>query len=130
MVVPDAKRNLFSVRQALLAGHRIEFGQNPGLYILGNRNYFVPFTTCPNSGLWLIKLLPPPTKHNRIYASNNVTEDALSQALTQPATDTRLEDHAKLGHISFKRMRELDIQGITKTPPAKRLKKIKWVQSA
>jgi hypothetical protein len=37
--------------------------------------------------------------------------------------DRRLQDHERLGHISFKRMRQLDIDGIT-PPTSKRLKPI------
>ncbi len=39
------------------------------------------------------------------------------------AQDTRLQDHERLGHISFKRMRQLDIDGIS-PPTSKRLKPI------
>ena len=37
--------------------------------------------------------------------------------------DTRLQDHERLGHISFKRMRQLNIDGITPAT-SKRLKPI------
>jgi hypothetical protein len=67
LVVPDAKRPLWSVRHAQLAGHAIVLGAKPGLLLQGNPRYFVPFINCPETGLWLIRLLPPPTLHNRIY---------------------------------------------------------------
>jgi hypothetical protein len=67
LVVPDAKRPLWSVRHAQLAGHEIVIGNRPGLLLQGNPRYFVPFINCPDTGLWLIRLLPPPPLHNRIY---------------------------------------------------------------
>jgi hypothetical protein len=115
LVVPDAKRPLWSVRHAQLAGHEIVLGNRPGLLLQGNPRYFVPFINCPDTGLWLIRLLPPPTLHNRIYPIHLATNSI--------AQDTRLQDHERLGHISFKRMRQLEIDGIT-PPTSKRLKPI------
>jgi hypothetical protein len=57
LVVPDAKRPLWSVRHAQLAGHEIVLGNRPGLLLQGNPRYFVPFVNCPDTGLWLIRLL-------------------------------------------------------------------------
>ena len=73
LVVPDAKRPLWSVRHAQLAGHEIVLGAKPGLLLQGNPRYFVPFINCPETGLWLIRLLPPPTLHNRIYPIHPAT---------------------------------------------------------
>jgi hypothetical protein len=115
LVVPVAKRPLWSVRHAQLAGHEIVLGNRPGLLLQGNPHYFVPFINCPDTGLWLIRLLPPPTLHNRIYPIHLATNSI--------AQDTRLQDHERLGHISFKRMRQLEIDGIT-PPTSKRLKPI------
>jgi hypothetical protein len=115
LVVPDAKRPLWSVRHAQLASHEIVLGNRPGLLLQGNPRYFVPFINCPDTGLWLIRLLPPPTLHNRIYPIHLATNSI--------AQDTRLQDHERLGHISFKRMRQLEIDGIT-PPTSKRLKPI------
>jgi hypothetical protein len=115
LVVPDAKRPLWSVRHAQLAGHEIVLGNRPGLLLQGNPRYFVPFINCPDTGLWLIRLLPLPTLHNRIYPIHLATNSIVQ--------DTRLQDHERLGHISFKRMRQLDIDGITPTT-SKRLKPI------
>jgi hypothetical protein len=115
LVVPDAKRPLSSVRHAQLAGHEIVLGNRPGLLLQENPRYFVPFINCPDTGLWLIRLLPPPTLHNRIYPIHLATNSI--------AQDTRLQDHERLGHISFKRMRQLEIDGIT-PPTSKRLKPI------
>ena len=72
LMVPDAKRPLWSVRHAPLAGHDIVLGANPGLLLQGNPRYFVPFINCPETGLWLIRLLPPPTLHNRIYPIGSI----------------------------------------------------------
>ena len=119
LVVPDAKRPLWSVRHAQLAGHEIVLGAKPGLLLQGNPRYFVPFINCPETGLWLIRLLPPPTLHNRIYPIHLAT-NRIAQSISQ---DTRLQDHERLGHISFKRMRQLEIDGIT-PPTSKRLKPI------
>ena len=73
LVVPDAKRPLWSVRYAQLAGREIVLGAKPGLLLQGNPRYFVPFINCPETGLWLIRLLPPPTLHNRIYPIHPAT---------------------------------------------------------
>ena len=55
LVVPDAKRPLWSVRHAQLAGHEIVLGNRPGLLLQGNPCYFVPLINCPDTGLWLIR---------------------------------------------------------------------------
>ena len=89
LVVPDAKRPLWSVRHAQLAGHEIVLGAKPGLLLQGNPRYFVPFINCPETGLWLIRLLPPPTLHNRIYPIHLAT-NRIAQSISQ---DTRLQDH-------------------------------------
>jgi hypothetical protein len=47
LVVPDAKRPLWSVRHAQLAGHEIVLGARPGLLLQGTPRYFVPFINCP-----------------------------------------------------------------------------------
>ena len=110
LVVPDAKRPLWSVMHAQL---EIVLGAKPGLLLQGNPRYVVPFINCPETGLWLIRLLPPPTLHNRIYPIHLATPSTKSprtQASEYP--DSRLQDHERLGHISFKRMRQLNIDGI------------------
>jgi len=38
--------------------------------------------------------------------------------------DTRITDHQRLGHPSFKRMKDLDIDGITTIPTGKRMNPI------
>ena len=94
LVVPNAKRPLWSVRHAQLAGHEIVLDTKPGLLLQGNPSYFVPFVNCPETGLWLIRLLPPPTLHNRIYPIHLSTNSL--------AHDTRLQDHERLGNISVR----------------------------
>ena len=117
LVVPDSQRTLYSVRQAQQTGHNIIFGSQPGIEVLGNPHDFIPFIQCPQSGLWLLKLYPP--QHNKVYpVFNNTTPTQASQALTQ---EQRLNDHQRLGHISQKRQRELDIEGITKPSKKARL---------
>jgi len=54
-LVPDAKRPLWSVRHAQLAGHEIVLGNRSGLLLQGNPCYFVPLINCPDTGLWLIR---------------------------------------------------------------------------
>ena len=91
-----------------------------GLLLHGNQRYFVPFMNSQETGLLLIRLLPPPALHNRIYSIDLATNS------TKPPTslDTRLQDHERLGHISFKRnLRQLNIDGITPAT-SKRLKPI------
>ncbi len=46
LVVPDAKRPLWSIRHAQLAGHEIVLGNRPGLLLQGNLRHFVPFINC------------------------------------------------------------------------------------
>jgi len=99
----------------------------------------VPFSLCPTTGLWQIHLLPPAAATNRVYcipttalnASTDIDRQYLADSHTdeidprnEEAIDTRLSDHQKLGHPSFKRMRNLDIDGITVIPPGKKMKPI------
>ena len=42
LVVPDASRMLFSISQALAAGHHVHFGNSPGL-LLKDTKAFIPF---------------------------------------------------------------------------------------
>lgn len=94
----------------------------PGLLLQGNPRYLVLLINCPETGPWLIRLLQPPTLHNHISPIHLSTKSDIptsSQVPTSP--DTRLQDHERLGHISFKRMSQLNIDGIT-PPTSKRLK--------
>ena len=63
LVVPDASRILFSISQALTAGHHVHFGTNPGLLLHGNKQ-FIPFVKDEQSGMFLLPLYPPLTRHN------------------------------------------------------------------
>jgi hypothetical protein len=104
------------------AGHEIVLGAKPGLLLQGNPRYFVPLINCPETGMGLIRLLPPPTLHNRIYPIHLATNSDIPTSNRVPTSpDTRLQDHERLGHISFKRMSQLNIDGIT-PPTSKRLK--------
>ena len=112
-----------SVRHTQLAGHEIVFGaktrsspsREPTL--LGALDQ-----VAINLSLGLIRLLPPPTLHNRIYPICLATNSDLPTSNRVPTSpDTRLQDHERLGHISFKRMSQLNIDGIT-PPTSKRLK--------
>ena len=102
-----------------LASHEIVLGATPGLLVQGNPRYFVPFINFQETGLWLMNLLPPPTLHNRIYPINLATDSAKAPT----SQETRIQDHERLGQISFKRMRQLNVDGITQ-PTSKRLKPI------
>ena len=110
------------MRHAQLAGHEIVLGAKLGLLLQGNPRYLVLLINCPETGPWLIRLLQPPALHNRISPIHLATKSDIptsSQVPTSP--DTRLQDHERLGHISFKRMSQLNIDGIT-PPTSKRLK--------
>jgi hypothetical protein len=69
-------------------------------------------------------LLPPPTLHNRIYPIHLATSSDKSPCGQASASqDSMLQDHERLDHISFKRVRRLNIDGST-PPTSKRLKPI------
>ena len=86
LVVPDAKRPLWSVRHAQIAGHEIVLGAKPGLLLQGNPRYFVPFINCPETGLWLIRLFLPPTLHNRIYPIHLATNSDIPTSKRVPTS--------------------------------------------
>ena len=116
LILPDARNNLLSVRCLQKDGHEITLGSRPGLLLFSNKSEFIPFTTCPNTGLWLLPCLPHPTKHNGLYAMQG-TEPNIEeiQALKNA--------HQALGHPSYKRMRQLNITGSDlATRPTKRLR--------
>jgi hypothetical protein len=110
LVVPDAKRPLWGRCDT----HNLRVMKSclvlkPGLLLQGNPRYLVLLINCPETGPWLIRLLQPPTLHNRISPIHLATKSDIptsSQVPTSP--DTRLQDHERLGHISFKRMRQLN----------------------
>ena len=140
IIVPDTVRNLLSVQQLQKAGHTVILSsKRAGIQIDSAHEHFVPFSLCPTTGLWQIHLLPPAAATNRVYcipttalnASTDIDRQYLADSHTdeidprnEEAIDTRLSDHQKLGHPSFKRMRNLDIDGITVIPPGKKMKPI------
>ena len=139
IVVPDTVRNLLSVHQLQKAGHTITLGsKRAGIQINSSHEHFVPFSLCPTTGLWLIHLLPPAAATTRVYsipatvlnASTDLDRSKLAYSHTSElddqdadSIDTRLSDHQKLGHPSFKRM-PLDIEGINIIPPGREMKTI------
>jgi len=145
LIIPDSHRNLYSVRHAQHAGHTVILGTHAGLLPYHDSDLFVPFIEDKNTGLWLLPLLPPPTAHNGVYPIYNAIEGSedredsieLQQNIIQenaeqpfqqqvastPATFQQdrtnlLNDHHRLGHISMKRARSLNIDGIQQ-PPSK-----------
>jgi hypothetical protein len=124
LIVPDTIRNLLSVHQLQKAGHTVVLGHKAGIHIDSQNAHFVPFTVCPTTGLWLLNLLPPPTATNRVYKVPTHLLTANAETTDIENTDTRITDHQRLGHPSFKRMRDLDIDGVTIIPAGKRMKPI------
>jgi hypothetical protein len=66
LVVPDASRMLFSISQALLAGHHVHFRNSPGL-LLKDTKAFIPFVRDTHTGMYLLPLVPPVSRHNGTY---------------------------------------------------------------
>lgn len=100
LILPDARNNLLSVRCLQKQGHEVTLGATPGLLLNSDKNTFVSFSTCPVTGLWLLPCLPHISKSNGLYAMQG---DDVQEALK--------DTHRALGHISFKRMRDLNIEG-------------------
>jgi len=65
-------------------------------------------------------------KHSSVASFSGNTRSHTDEVdpRNEEAIDTRLSDHQKLGHPYFKRMRNLDIDGITVIPPGKKMKPI------
>ena len=110
LVVPDASRILFSISQALTAGHHVHFGTNPGLLLHGSTQ-FIPFVKDVQSGMFLLPLYPPLTRHNGTYPLTHHVGAEAEQILpaipiyTPPAAVT----HNTLGHVSNRRTKQLDV---------------------
>jgi hypothetical protein len=66
LVVPDASRMFFSISQALLAGHHVHFGNSPG-FLLKDTKAFIPFVRDTHTGMYLLPLIPPVSRHNGTY---------------------------------------------------------------
>jgi len=71
LVIPVRHRNLYSVRQAQLAGHTVILGAQAGLLPYGDPQHFVLFLEDKSTGLWLLPLLPPPQAHSGVYPIYN-----------------------------------------------------------
>ena len=111
LVVPDASRILFSISQALTAGHHVHFGSSPGL-LLQSTKQFIPFVKDTQSGMYLLPLFPPLARHNGTYPlqSNNAQAEDIQPAIpitayTPPASVV----HDTLGHVSNRRTQQLDV---------------------
>jgi len=124
LIVPDTVHNLLSVHQLQKAGHTVVLGHKAGIQIDSHKEHFVPFTVCPITGLLLLFPLPPPTATNRVYTVHSRLLTANTETTDIEIPDTPITDHQRLGHPSFKRMRDLDIDGITTIPTGKRIKPI------
>jgi len=68
LVIPDSHTNLYSVRNAELAGHTVILGVQAGLLPYGDPELFVPFLEDKSTSLCLLPLLPPPQAHNGVYS--------------------------------------------------------------
>ena len=121
LVVPDASRMLFSISQALLAGHHVHFGNAPGL-LLKDTKAFIPFVRDTHTGMYLLPLVPPVSRHNGTYTLQQAMRDAVpaisipnpSRILPAiPITQYQPSDitlHNTLGHIAHSRSQQLDRQ--------------------
>jgi hypothetical protein len=101
------------------SGHTIILGTKTEFQINSNIEHFVPFIVCKTTSRWVLPLLPPPSATNKVY-----TTPVPTLVANASENETRMADHQRLGHPNFKRMRILDIKGITKITPAKRTKSI------
>ena len=101
LVVPDASRILFSISQALLAGHHVHFGNSPGL-LLHSTKTFVPFVRDSHSGMYLLPLIPPASRHNGTYPlqqAMRATGYTHTRSPSHPASYSNNKIHT-LGHYS------------------------------
>ena len=122
LMVLDTIRILLSVRQIQKkkkSGHTIVLGTKARIQINRNIEHFVTFILCKTTSLWVLPLLPTPSATNKVY-----TTPVPTLVANASENETRMADHQRLGHPNFKRMRSLDIEEITKIPPAKRMKSI------
>ena len=110
LVVPDASRTLFSIGQALRGGHHVHFGNSPGL-LLQPTKVFVPFVRDSHTGMYMLPLTPPTTRHNGTYPIQNqhAMRAAVPQTLIPQYTPSRTTLHNTLGHISHRREKQLDL---------------------
>ena len=101
LVVPDASRMLFSISQALAAGHHVHFGNSPGL-LLKDTKAFIPFVRDTHGHVFITPSSPTLTSQWHIPSSSNArcsTGYFYTKSLTYSTCDTH---HAipTLGHYS------------------------------
>ena len=120
LVVPDASRILFSISQALIAGHHVHFGTSPGL-LLQHTKAFIPFVRDTHTGMYLLPLTPPTSRHDGTYPIQQAMGTAVpavsipSSPRILPAipitqyTPSNATLHNTLGHISHGRSKQLEV---------------------
>ena len=141
LLVPDATRNLYSVKQSLENCHTIKFDSCAGLLPQGKPHLFVPFIRDRSTDLYLLPLIVPPSRHNGVYDVYNVNTQGSVQNSTAaqgsvqaheqpiqllkqadnvhsktPTQQQYLIDHHRLSHVQQPRIRDLNIKDITKQP--------------
>jgi hypothetical protein len=120
LVVPDASRTLFSISQALIGGHHVHFGTSPGL-LLHHSKAFIPFVRDTHTGMYLLPLIPPISRHNGTYPLQQAMRAAVP-AISIPNlprilpaipntqyTPADITLHNTLGHIAHRRGQQLDV---------------------
>jgi hypothetical protein len=109
LVVPDTQHNLFSTRHATAMGYIILLDNDPGLYMCGDEETFIPFERCPTTRLLYVTLYPAPLTHIEVCPlaprRQNTQDLLVTHQLTHPQDpledrDARLAEHHRLGHIS------------------------------
>ena len=119
LVVPDASRMLFSISQALAAGHHVHFGNSPGL-LLKDTKAFIPFVRDTHTGMYLLPLVPPLSRHNGTYPLQAMRAAVPAISIPNPSrilpaipiTQYQPSDitlHNTLGHIAHRRSQQLDV---------------------
>jgi hypothetical protein len=118
--VPDASRTLFSTSQALIGGHHVHFGTSPGL-LLHHTKAFIPFVRDTHTGMYLLPLIPPNSRHNGTHPLQQAMRRAVPAIFINPApeilpaipitqyTPPDITLHNTLGHISHRRGKQLDV---------------------
>jgi len=122
LVVPDASRTLFSISQALLAGHHVHFGNSPGLLLhIHSTKIFIPFVRDSHTGMYLLPLIPPASRHNGTYSLQQAMRAAIPAipiphpSCILPAipitkyTPSDITLHNTLSHIAHRRSQQLDV---------------------
>jgi hypothetical protein len=102
LVVPDASRILFSISQALLAGHHVHFGNSPGL-LLHNTKIFIPFVRDSHRHV-PVATDPPslssqryiPTSTSNVRSSTGYTH---TRSLSHPARNSNNKIHRQESYL-------------------------------